>query len=107
MKNYEEKEKKLQSVLKKLNTMTNIVAKMNNDINSLNLEKNQLLGEKEESDKRFEKLLKQHQELKLELENVDKEVRAKFSDRNNFNRKIDELNQETETLIDDIEKWQT
>ena len=107
MKNYEEKEKKLQSVLKKLNTMTNIVSKMNNDINSLNLEKNQLLGEKEESDKRFKKLLQQHQELKLELENVDKEVSTKFSDRNNFNQKIDELNQETETLIDEIEKWQT
>ena len=26
--------------------------------------------------------------------------------RDNFNQKIDELNQETETLIDEIEKWQ-
>ena len=24
-----------------------------------------------------------------------------------FNKKIDELNQETETLIDEIDKWQT
>ena len=24
-----------------------------------------------------------------------------------YNKKIDELNQETETLIDEIEKWQT
>ena len=36
MKNYEEKEKKLENVLKKLNTMSNRVIKMNNDINSLN-----------------------------------------------------------------------
>ena len=36
MKNYEEKEKKLDNVLKKLNTMSNRVIKMNNDINSLN-----------------------------------------------------------------------
>ena len=26
--------------------------------------------------------------------------------KNNFSQKIDELNQETETLIDEIEKWQ-
>ena len=52
MKNYEEKEKKLHNALKKLSTMSNRVVKMNNDINSLNLERNQLLGEKEESEKR-------------------------------------------------------
>ena len=27
--------------------------------------------------------------------------------KNNFSKKIDELNQETETLIDEIDKWQT
>ena len=43
MKNYEEKEKKLDNVLKKLNSMTNKVIMMNNDINSLILYKNQLL----------------------------------------------------------------
>ena len=33
MKNYKEKEKRLDNVLKKLNTMSNRVIKMNNDIN--------------------------------------------------------------------------
>ena len=107
MKNYQEKEKKLESVIKKLNTMSNRVFKMNNDINSLNLEKNQLLREKEESDKNFRRLSQQHQELKFELEKINKEVSYKFGNRDSFNQKIDELNQETETLIDEIEKWQT
>ena len=107
MKNYEEKEKKLDNVIKKLNTMSNRVIKMNNDINSLNLEKNQLLREKKESEQNFQKLLKQHHELKSELEKVNREVDYKFGNQNNFNQKIDELNQETETLIDEIEKWQT
>ena len=107
MKNYEEKEKKLEQVLKKLSTMSNRVVKMNNDIDSLNLEKNQLLREKEESDKNFKDLLKQHQGLKSELEKIDKEVSYKFGNQDNFDQKIDELNQETETLIDEIEKWQT
>ena len=107
MKNYEEKEKKLENVLKKLNTMSSKVVEMNNDINSLNFEKNQLLREKAESDENFKKLSIQHHELKLELEKINKELEFKFGDKNNFNQKIDELNQETETLIDEIEKWQT
>ena len=107
MKNYEEKEKRLDNILKKLNLMTGKVIKMNNDINSLNLEKNQLLGEKEESDRNFHLLSKQHQELKSELEKINKDVRRKFGNQNNFSQKIDELNQETETLIEEIEKWQT
>jgi chromosome segregation ATPase len=107
MKNYEEKEKKLDNVLNKLNTMSNTVIKMKNYISSLNLEKNQLLREKEESEKNFKKLSKQHDELKYELEKINKDVGDKFSNQNNFNKKIDELNQETITLIDEIEKWQT
>ena len=107
MKNYEEKEKKLDNILNKLNSMTNQVIKMNNDMNSLNLEKNQLLGEKEESDRNFQLLSAQHQELKSELEKISENVKHKFGSKNNFYQKIDELNQETETLIDEIEKWQT
>ena len=107
MKNYEEKEKKLNNVLKKLNTMSNKVVKMNNDINSLNLEKNQLLREKEESEKNFQLLSKQHHELKLEFEKVNRDIGVKFGSKNDFRQKIDELNQETEVLIDEIEKWQT
>ena len=45
MKNYEEKEKKLDNVLKKLNSMSYRVIRMNNDIKSLNSEKNQLIRE--------------------------------------------------------------
>ncbi|HJO77076.1 MAG TPA: 5-formyltetrahydrofolate cyclo-ligase [Pelagibacteraceae bacterium] len=107
MKNYEEKEKKLDNVLKRLNSMSNKVIQMNNDINSLKLEKNQLLGEKEESERNFHLLSQQHQELKSELEKINKDVRYKFGNQNNFSQKIDELNQETETLIEEIEKWQT
>ena len=107
MKNYEEKEKKLDNVLKKLNSMTNKVIKANNDINSLNLEKNQLLGEKEESERNFHLLSQQHQELKSNLEKINKDVKYRFGNQNNFSQKIDELNQETETLVEEIEKWQT
>ena len=107
MKNYTEKEKKLENVLNKLNTLSNKVIKMNEHINFLNIEKNQLLSEKEESDKNYKDLQKQHQQLKLELEKIQKGVSSKFGEKKNINKKIYELNQETETLIDEIEKWQT
>ena len=107
MKNYKEKEKKLDSALNKLDTLTVSVEKMNNDISLLNLQKNQLLSEKEESVKNFNNLTKQHNLLKSEIEKVNKDIGDKFGDKKNFNQKIDELNQETENHIDEIEKWQT
>ena len=107
MENYEEKEKKLDNVLKQLNAMSSRVAKMSNDIFLLGAEKNQLLREKEESETNFRVLDKKHTELKLELEKINKDIGQKFGDKTSFNQKIDELNQETETLIDEIEKWQT
>ena len=107
MKNYEEKEKKLDDVLKKLNFMSDKVIKMSNDLDSLHLKKNQLLREKEESERNFRILSEQHKELKSALEKVDKDVGVKFGKKNNFNQKIDELNQETEMLISEIDKWQT
>ena len=107
MKNYEEKEKKLNNILLKLNTMSDKVVEMSNDINSLNFEKNQLLREKEDSEKKFQLLLNQHEELKSELEKINNGVVDKFGAKNNFRQKIDELNQETETLIEEIEKWET
>ena len=78
MKNYEEKEKKLDKVINKLNTMSNEAAKMNNDINILSAEKNQLLSEKADSEKKFKALTEQHEQLKSELEKVNRDLISKF-----------------------------
>ena len=108
MKNYSEKEKRLENVLEKLNSMSNkVIKKMSNDNYYLNLEKNQLLREKEESASNFQILNEKHEKLKKELEMIDYDVGNKFGKKKEFNQKIDELNQETETLIEEIEKWQT
>ena len=107
MKNYEEKEKKLDIVLKKLNSMSNKVVNMNNDINLLSIEKNQILSEKKESERNFKLLSEQHEQLKGDLERINKDVFNKFDSKRDFSQKIDELNQETENLIDEIDKWQT
>ena len=41
------------------------------------------------------------------MDKINQDVSYKFSKKNDFNQKIDELNQETEILIDEIDKWQT
>ena len=107
MKNYEEKEKKLENALNKLDTLSGKVVKMSEHIDSLNFEKNQLLSEKEESQENYRSLSAEHQQLKKELEMIDYDVGNKFGKKKEFNQKIDQLNQETETLIEEIEKWQT
>ena len=50
-------------------------------------------------------LLKKRLEQKLEKVNL--EVMKKFESQSKFNQKVDELNQETDSLIDEIDKWQT
>ena len=40
-------------------------------------------------------------------ENINTDIGQKFGSSNDFRKKIDELNQETETLMDEIERWQT
>ena len=84
MKNYKGKEKKLENVLNKLNTLSNNVIKMNEHINFLNIEKNQLLSEKEESDRNYQNLAEEHQTLKNQLEKINQDVNVKFDEKKNM-----------------------
>ena len=106
MKNYTEKEKELDNVLEKLGSMTEIVQNINNDISKLSQQKNQLISEKKETEEKYKLLLKDHNSLKERLEKINREVKEKFSHKNQFNQKVDELNQETDSLLLEIEKWQ-
>ena len=49
----------------------------------------------------------QEQNLKHKLEKVNLEAMKKFENQNKFTQKVDELNQETDSLIEEIDKWQT
>jgi hypothetical protein len=52
-------------------------------------------------------LLKEHEYIKKRLQKLQKEVNQKFELEEKFNKDIDELSQETESLVEEIEKWQT
>ena len=69
-------------------------------------QKNQLKIEKKELQSKHKNLLNEHQKLKGHLKSIkDKNYKHKL-DQLRFNEKIDELNQETDILLDEIDKWQ-
>jgi len=101
MKNYEEKEKRLDEVLNKLSSMSTRVSTSDNNNSKLNLHKNQLISEKEEAEKKYQILLRDHQNLKKQFDKVKDKIKIQ----NKVSEKIDELNQETEELIGEIDQW--
>ena len=76
--NYKEKEKILNDTLDKLGTMSTRVSPMENDNSQLSLHKNQLISEKEETEKKYEMLLKEHNAIKLKFERI----KTKFENQN-------------------------
>ena len=109
MKSFQEKEKKLYELLNKLNNfdVSQIKNKDKLEIENLKDHKNQLEIEKNNLEEKYQTLTQELEIARkkiLELEDNKKKDKEKEND---FNQKIDELNQETEYLIEEIDKWQT
>ena len=102
-----EKEKKLNEALTKLKNLNFKDPSIKKNIENLKEQKNQLKIEKGELEEKYKELVHEHEQLSKKLndfesrEKIEKEKQLKFSE------KIDELNQETDILIDEIDKWQT
>ena len=104
---FSEKEKKLNQALASLKKLNLNNPELKNNIENLTQQKNQLEIEKQELEKKYTSLNVEHEELTKKLnefknrEKVEKEKQLKFSE------KIDELNQETDILLGEMDKWQT
>jgi len=107
MKNYEEKEKRLEDVLLRLSDLTNKSGGNQEDVNNLNIQKNHLISEKKIIEEKYEKLLSAHRVLQERLGGLSKKLEQKFNEQSKFDQKVDELNQETDLLISEIDKWET
>jgi len=105
MKTTSEKEKKLDEALNKLIGM-NLNQNFKENLESLNNQKNQLEIEKKEITNMYESLIKEHERIKDELKTYKKQKDIEQSKVTEFSEKIDELNQETDTLLEEIDKWQ-
>ena len=105
MKYISEKEKKLENALKKLKKLDFKNDAISQDIKELIDQKNQLEIEKNELEKSYKNLSDEHGNLQVKIKQMMVEKKDDRMKKLKFDEKIDELNQETDTLLDEIEKW--
>ena len=77
------------------------------EINSLNKDQLKLKNEIEINQKSYEKLINDYNNLSKKLDELQNQEKAEQKRQIEFSEKIDELNQETDILLDEIDKWQT
>ena len=101
-----EKEKKLSDVLEKLNSINPESLNSKEIITRLDNQKNQLEIEKKEIELKYEELEQNFQKLKSKIDELNSQKEKEIKKELEFSDKIDELNQETDSLLDEIDKWQ-
>ena len=106
MKNIDEKEKKLTDALQKLRQINIQDNKNIDEVAILRGQKNQLEIEKDHIIKSLQSLEEENLKLKSQLNELKKNYEISKRKENQFNEKIDELNQETDSLLEEIDKWQ-
>ena len=106
MKTIDEKEKKFEEVLNELKNLE--IGKPNQlgELKILENQKNQLEIEKVELQKKYNSLEQINENLKKKLTELEDREAADKIKEEQFSEKIDELNQETDSLMNEIDKWQ-
>ena len=102
----EKKEKNLNQLINKLNSLTLTYSQPTYEIEKFKTEKNEILRQKIELENKNQELLREHRYLKDKIKNLQLEVQKKLQLENDFNQEIEELSQEAESLVSEIEKWQ-
>jgi len=106
MKTIDEKEKKFDQILNELKNLEIFNPNQLEELEILKKQKNQLEIEKAELLKQYNSLEEVNENLKKKLIDLEeRETKDKMKEEQ-FSEKIDELNQETDSLINEIEKWQ-
>ena len=107
MNSVNEKEKKLSLALTKLKNLNLENPDIKNNLENLTLQKNQLEIEKHELEEKYKNLMLDFNNLTKKLDEFKNYEIMEQKKQLEFSEKIDELNQETDTLLDEIDKWQT
>ncbi len=106
MKTIDEKEKKLKEILAELKNLEIGKPQQLEELEFLKNQKNQLEIEKIELQKKYISLEQTNENLKTKLNEIEKNKINEKAKEDQFSEKIDELNQETDSLMNEIEKWQ-
>jgi len=106
MSNIEKKEKNLNLLIDKLNSLSLSYSQPNYEIEKVRTEKNELFRQKNIIEKKNQELMREHKYLKEKINNLQLEIIKKSKIEDKFNEEIEELSQETENLVSEIDKWQ-
>ena len=106
MSNFEKKEQNLNLLLDKLNSISLSYSQPNYELEKIKSERNELANKKKEIEKQNQELMREHKYLKDKIIKLQLEVNKKSEIEDRFNQDIEELSQETESLVSEIDKWQ-
>ena len=106
MSNLENKEKNLNSLIQKLSNLSNSYSHDGLKTEELRKERDYFLNEKNKIEIKHEELLREQKYLKTKLANLETELNKNSKMQEKFSKEIDELSQETEDLVEEIDKWQ-
>ena len=106
MSNLENKEKNLNSLIQKLSNLSNSYSHDELKSEELKKERDYFLDEKNKIEIKHEELLREQKYLKTKLANLEVELGKKSELQEKFSKEIDDLSQETEELVEEIDKWQ-
>ena len=107
MNSFNEKEKKLQEALEKLSNFSISNLEQTTKIDELINQKNQLEIEKNDLIKKYLELETNFNDLKSKISILNIEKKNNNLQEEQFEKKIDELNQETDILLEELDKWET
>ena len=106
MKNFEKKETNLNQLIHKLSKLNISYSQFNFDNLSIEKERDIIQHQKEELEKKNIQILREHKFLRDRVTKLEQQLKDKRDMEKKFNKDIDDLNQETLSLVEEIEKWQ-
>ena len=106
MSNFQKKEQNLIQLIDKLNSISLSYSQPSYELEKIKTEKNELENKKKDIEKQNQELMREHKYLKEKIKKLQIEVNKKSELEARFNQDIEELSQETESLVNEIDKWQ-
>ena len=106
MKNFEKKETNLNLLIDKLAKLNTSYSQYSFDNKSIEREKDLIKSEKNELEMKNQEILREHKYLKERVKKLESELKSKKELEKKFDQDINDLNQETQSLVEEIEKWQ-
>jgi peptidoglycan hydrolase CwlO-like protein len=106
MSSFEKKEQNLNQLIDKLNSLSLSYSQPSHELEKIRSEKNEIANQKKEVEKKNDELMREHKYLREKIKKLQLDLGKKSELEDRFNQDIEELSQETENLVNEIDKWQ-